>query len=210
MAFSYDGRILASGSFDNTVRFWDAATGAVQQTLKGHLGSVNSVAFSHDGRILASSSSDKTVRLWDATTGALQQILEGYLSFVSSVAFSRDGRMLASASTDATVRLWDTATGALQQIWSVGGTATLLEFSPDGSHLRTNLGSLEIQSRCDTGSPNVNLKIFIEQGQWITLNDERVLWLPPESRPSCLAIHGSVLAIGHASGRVSFIGFRVQ
>jgi len=75
IAFSPDGKLVASGSHDGTVKLWAAATGAVQQTLKGHSGSVWSVAFSPDGRLIASGSSDRTVKLRDATTGAVQQML---------------------------------------------------------------------------------------------------------------------------------------
>ena len=78
VAFSPDGRLLASGSHDKTVRLWDTATGALQQTLEGHSDWVRSVAFSPDGRLLASGSDDETVRLWDTATGALQQTLEGH------------------------------------------------------------------------------------------------------------------------------------
>jgi WD40 repeat protein len=70
VAFSPDGKQVASGSVDNTVRLWDTTTGAALQTLKGHSGSVSSVAFSPDGKQVASGSVDETVRLWDATTGA--------------------------------------------------------------------------------------------------------------------------------------------
>jgi len=83
-----------SGSDDNTVRLWDAATGALHQTLEGHSSAVRSVAFSPDGKQVVSGSYDKTVRLWDAATGALQQTLEGHSSKVSSVVFSPDGKLL--------------------------------------------------------------------------------------------------------------------
>jgi WD40 repeat protein/nucleoside phosphorylase len=141
MAFSLNGRMLASASEDNTVRLWDVGTGALRHTLQDHSNSVYSVAFSPDGRLLASGSADNTVRLWDAATGARQHTLQGHSNAVYSVAFSPDGRMLASASEDTTVRLWDAGTGALRQtlqnhlnaVWSVA-------FSSDGQRLASGSG----------------------------------------------------------------------
>ena len=114
MAFSPDGRHLASAGFDFTVRVWDATTGKEVQALKGHDWPIHGVAFSPDGRHLASCSADSTVRVWDWTTGQELRVLEPrHAARVESVAFSRDGKLLASASWDRTVKVWDTATWKL-------------------------------------------------------------------------------------------------
>ena len=80
VASSPDGKRVASGSIDNTVRLWDAGTGASLLTLQGHTESVFAVAFSPDGKRVASGSGDKTVRLWDAETGSPLATLEGHTS----------------------------------------------------------------------------------------------------------------------------------
>ena len=69
VAFSPDGKVIASTLFNQTV-LWDVTTGARKQTLKGHSDAIRAVAFSPDGKDLASASNDKTIRLWDVTTGA--------------------------------------------------------------------------------------------------------------------------------------------
>jgi WD40 repeat protein len=136
IAFSPDGATLASGSFDNTVRLWDVATGREQAVLSGHTSSVYDIAFSPDGATLASGSYDKTVRLWDVATGRERAVLSGHTHGVSAIAFSPDGATLASGSHDNTVRLWDVATGRERAVLK-GHTNDVgaIAFSPDGATL---------------------------------------------------------------------------
>ena len=136
IAWSPDGRCLASPSSDETIRIWDAHSGACVHTLKGHTNSVYSVAWSPDGRRLASASHDETIRLWDASSGKHLQVLRGHTSIVHSVAWSPDGQRLASASNDETVRLWDASNGN-HLVTLVGHSEWVnwVAWSPDGQHL---------------------------------------------------------------------------
>jgi Tol biopolymer transport system component len=138
VAYSPDGRTLATASTDNTVRLWDVTTGKTRTVLTGHKDAVWSVAFSPDGRTLATGSTDNTARLWDVATGKTRSILTGHTNWVNSVTFSPDGRTLATASKDRTARLWDVATGKIRTI--ITGHADWVysvAFSPDGRTLAT-------------------------------------------------------------------------
>jgi hypothetical protein len=109
VAYSPDGKMLASASWDQTVKLWDTSTRQELATLKGHSGYVVSVAFSPDGKMLASGSWDQTVKLWDTSTRQELATLQ-HPGAVFSVAFSPDGKTLASACEDTTTKLWDTRT----------------------------------------------------------------------------------------------------
>ena len=104
-AFSADGRTLAAGYEDHTVRLWDVATGQLKKTLDGHASMVWSVSFCADGKTLASASYDKTVRLWDLATGEPKSTLWPPAG-VATVAFSPDGNLLATANGDGSVKIW--------------------------------------------------------------------------------------------------------
>src|SRR5262249_49243826 len=116
LAFSLDGTALAVGA-GNTVRLWDAATGAEQGVLQGHADGVVALAFSPDGRTLASGDMHGAVKVWDVATRTERASLEttgdkAFLSEVPALAFAPDGRTLAVAA-GRDVQLWDVATGEL-------------------------------------------------------------------------------------------------
>ena len=140
--FSPDGRVLASGSKDETVRLWDPANGQFLHTLTGHTDVVHAVAFSPDGRLLASGSEDKTIKLWDPASGQLLRSLTDHTDSVNSVAFSPDGHVLASGSSDETIKLCDPANGRLMfSLTGHAGTIFSVAFSLDGHRLASANGN---------------------------------------------------------------------
>lgn len=107
-AFSHNGKLLASGSVDRTIRVWDVETGeTVLGPLKGHTDWVCSVAFSPDDRRIVSGSYDCTVRIWDVQTGKQLLQFEGHTSWIWSLAFSSDGSRVASSDDDNVILIWD-------------------------------------------------------------------------------------------------------
>ena len=142
VAFSTDGKRLATGSEDKMVWLWDLTTPDAEPIiLRGHDAPVLSVAFSPDGKKLVSSSWDKTVRLWDLTTpDATPAILSGYDGLARSVAFNLDGRTLALGCDDNTVRLWDLTTPDAEPIILRGHNARVqsVAFGPNGKKLASS------------------------------------------------------------------------
>jgi RNA polymerase sigma factor (sigma-70 family) len=137
VAYSPDGKVVASAGADKLVRVWDVAAGREVRQLAGHGGQVFSVAFAPDGKTLASAGDDKTVRIWDVATGREVRRCVGHEGIVLAVAFSPDGLALASGAQDGTVRIWDVATGRETRKlpgYKSNGTSNVA-FSPDGALL---------------------------------------------------------------------------
>ncbi|KIJ22902.1 hypothetical protein M422DRAFT_84675, partial [Sphaerobolus stellatus SS14] len=149
VAFSPDGKHIASGSGDETIQIWDAKTGdTVGEPLQGHKGAVWAVAFSPDGKHIVSGSGDETIQVWNAKTGeALGEPLQGHKGTVLAVAFSPNGNHIVSGSGDETIRIWDVKTGEAvgEPLQGHKETVWAVAFSPDGKHIVSGSGDETIQ-----------------------------------------------------------------
>jgi WD40 repeat protein len=183
VAFSPDGKFLASGSVDTTVKVWEVGSWREVATLRGHGDYlVYSVAFSPDGKFLASGSGDKTVKVWEVGRWWWEvATLMGHKNVVDSVAFSPDGKFLASGSGDKTVKVWEV--GSWREVATLRGhedSVYSVAFSPDGKFLAS-------------GSVDTTVKVW-EIGSWrevITL-----MWHVGSVRSVTFSPDGKFLASG--------------
>ena len=141
VSYSPDCKYIASGSYDKTIKIWDAATGMCLRTLEGHSESIRSVSYSPDGKHLASGSYDKTIKIWDAATGKCLRTLEGHSGDIDSVCYSPDGKYIAGGSWGETIKIWEAATGeCLRTLEGHSGDIDSVCYSPDGKYLASGGG----------------------------------------------------------------------
>lgn len=162
LAFAPNGRMLAVGMSDGSIRIWDPTKGQRTIAFGAHGGAVASLAFADDGRTLASTcATERVARLWNVDRGQLVATLVGHTMPVQSTVFTPGSRLLATAGADGSVRLWDAATGQLLETFSVqDGPFTKVTVSPDGRLLAGGgngsiwVWSLDPTSRAEGRSPS--------------------------------------------------------
>ena len=219
VAYSGNGKQLASGSFDNTVRLWNLADPEAEpRVLRGHEGSVWSVAYSGNGKQLASGSSDNTVRLWNLADPEVgPRVLRGHEGEVLSVAYSADGKQLASGSSDTTVRLWDLKVSKAEPRVLRGheGEVLSVAYSGDGKQLASgssdttvrlwNLADPEVEPRVLHGyEGDVWSVAYSSHGKQLAAGGlDTKVWLwnleAPEAEPIILRGHeGDVWSVAYS------------
>ncbi|HRI71977.1 MAG TPA: WD40 repeat domain-containing protein, partial [Polyangium sp.] len=171
IAYSPDGKTIASGSYGNTVRTWNASTGQSIRKLAGHTKFIKFVTYSPDGFTVASASADNTIRLWDVATGEQRAVLSGHTGDVLRVVYAPNGKTLASLSEDQSVRLWDAFTG--QAIQTIDNKAEFID--DDAFAISADGKSLHWTTRTKYGEPVVQ--------QWDLVANKEIPDVPQSARP---------------------------
>jgi WD40 repeat protein len=164
IAFAPDGRTVASGSYDRTIKLWDVADGRTLLTLSGHARTVNCVAFAPGGTTLLSGASDNIMKLWDIKSGKEIRSFAGHSSDINCIAVSPDGRTVLSGSEDNTARTWEVSTGRRLRTFGRPDQDTPVEsvaFAPEGSSFAMARG--DVVSLFDAASGR-ELRSFSHRG----------------------------------------------
>jgi len=185
--FSPDGRILASGSTDNTLRLWEVNDGVLLRTMYGHPFPIRTVEFSPDGANLATGSTDGLIRVWRVSDGVLVSTLKGHAGQLVVIDYSPDGIWLASSAEDYTVRIWRAMIG--KQVYVIDEGMSLINsisYSPDGNLIAW-------------GEENGTIRVWDIDGE----NWSLILNKSQPARSVTFSPDGSLLAAGFADGLVN-------
>lgn len=217
-----NGSYLASSNFEGTVRVWDLASGRSLKELRTQSGRIYALAFSPDNRVLVSVDSCSIATFWDSYTWGSQGTLgignEGAFPVygaVHSAAFSHNGKRIAFL-TSTSLEIWNAKRYTLLQIFDIGFHVFTNHISifVDDLYIDTTFGRVRLDQSLvnspdtpdtiDYGQCEVEDVRWRVYDNWLFHDGQRMLWLPPEFRPSCMAICGDLLAMGHSSGKVTF------
>ena len=198
IAWSQDGKYIASGSSNGDVVLWDVASREKVLVLQGHSKVITSVVWSPDGMTLASSSYDKTVRLWNVASGESIKELKGHTGFVQTVAWSPDGKKLASGGNDGTVRFWDVQSGTEAQSVHANakpggpqspfpGIVFSLSWNVDGKTIAFGAADGTVRL-IDVDSQNVKNILLGHYGEVM-----RVRWSPDGTRLASSDFNGTII-----------------
>jgi WD40 repeat protein len=199
LAFSPDGRLLATAGYDRLIKVWDVPTRKELRTLKDHSDAVYGLAFSPDGRLLASAAADRAVKVWDVATGARLYTLGDSTDWVYAVAWSPNGRDLAAGGVDKSIRVWEAskASGRLvRSVFAHEGPVLRLAYAADGKTLYS-LGEDRVIKAWDTAQM-VERKVYAKQPEAAL-----ALAVRPDHKQLALGRYdGSVLLFDEATGSV--------
>ncbi|PTB66799.1 hypothetical protein BBK36DRAFT_1198452 [Trichoderma citrinoviride] len=230
---SVDESKIASASYDKSIRIWDACEMTCIAIYDGHAAGISRLAYSSDEMLLISLDTD-TLKVWDTRVESQGSNMESHEGAVLEVMFSTDKRRVITTSGDHTVRLWDTdsesclATGTDHQIFAwellgVCGLANHMAFDSTCSSLITNVGTLTFDPpTCSSTPTDIGVKLPLStqttatipglglsnDGEWVTWDSCRMLWLPPTYRISASDIDSATsrVALGTRHGRLLLIG----
>ena len=206
VAFSSDGGLLASASWDNTIKLWDPHTGEHLRTLEGHSSEVTSVAFSPDGGFLASASDDDTIKLWDPHTGEHLRTLEGHSDEVTSVAFSSYGGPLTSVSGDSTLTPKDFHTTECppESLSPMGSPLHVHSTSAGNSLVHDAYTGKLVHSGDESSFPQIKggQGLILMKNHWVCAGPAYIFHLPSAFHISTWKHKGPFVCFGSGSGEV--------
>jgi len=185
-----------SGSFDRTVKLWDAVTGKLDKTLDGHLGYVHAVAYSPDGRHIVSGSFDRIVKVWDAAMGKLVDTHERHWTEVKHIVASLQARPLSVGSM---------ATAATRQCSRRSQQRPGSQDVMRGDYLASSQ-SPSMQAQAQQAQQLHSISALSVTNSWVYYGETAVLRLPPELRTSCYDTFDNQVVIGCGIGRVVQLG----